>query len=124
MSKARPTSPHLTIYRPQISSVMSILHRMTGVGLFVSLSIFCWWEIILIFSNFDAAVIEYAYHPLAKLLAILTSFATCYHLCTGIRHLFWDSGKGFSIKQLHLSGWLAIITAALLFAAFWIIICK
>ncbi|WP_395476669.1 succinate dehydrogenase, cytochrome b556 subunit [Rickettsia endosymbiont of Pantilius tunicatus] len=114
----RPTSPHLTIYKPQISSTLSILHRMTGVALFFTVSILAWW---FIFSKFDSNYIQLANCCcIIKICLILTSFAWFYHLCNGIRHLFWDIGYGFSIKAVNLSGWSVVICSILFTILLWI----
>src|SRR5688572_27416951 len=88
----RPISPHLTIYKKQISSVLSIFHRLTGVALFIALSIAMWWFILLIFSRFDPYYMQMAKHGTVKLSLVLVSFAWFFHFCTGIRHLVWDTG--------------------------------
>ena len=58
IKKARPTSPHLSIYKPQISSVLSIGHRLSGIGLFVALAAFCWWFILWVFSKFESCYLD------------------------------------------------------------------
>ncbi len=91
----RPLSPHLQIYKPQSSSVLSILHRITGV--FLSLG-----SLLLAVWIFAAAYDERLYDSLGgffrsligTLALIAWSGAFYYHLCNGIRHLFWDAGKG------------------------------
>jgi len=118
----RPTSPHITIYRKQISSVLSILHRMTGIGLFAGLSIIVWYFIILVFSKFDAKYLLCMKCNIIKLPAIAICFAWFYHLCNGIRHLIWDSGYCFSIKAINLTGWLVIACSLAMTLALWLLI--
>ena len=118
--RSRPTSPHLSIYKPQISSVLSIGHRMTGVGLFFALSAIAWWFILWVFNKFDPCFIAILDNVFVKILLVLTSYAFFYHLCTGIRHLWWDTGRGFSIKSINLSGWLAVVMSFILTALFWL----
>lgn len=120
IKRSRPTSPHLSIYRKQISSVLSIGHRLSGAGLFFSLSIMTWWFILFVFSNFDSYYLELLESVFAKIILFLTSYAFFYHLCTGIRHLFWDTGIGFSIKAVNISGWIAVIASFILTGLFWI----
>ena len=104
----RPTSPHITIYRKQISSVLSIFHRLTGMALFFAISIVAWWFILWVFSKFDPHYIQLTKGNLLKVTLFLISFAGFYHLCTGIRHLIWDMGKCFSINSINITGWIAV----------------
>jgi succinate dehydrogenase / fumarate reductase, cytochrome b subunit len=115
----RPTSPHLNIYKKQISSVLSIFHRLTGIALFGGLSLGSWWFILWVFNKFDPALLHVSKYWLFKLAAITLSFSGFYHMATGIRHLMWDAGYGFSIKAIDLTGWLAIAFASLMTLIFW-----
>jgi len=110
----RPTSPHLTIYKKQISSVMSIFHRLTGIGLFFGFSILSWWMIIWVFSKFDHAIFNWINFLFVRIGLYLLISAFFYHLCNGIRHLFWDVGIGFSITMMHKTGWSVVIMTILL----------
>ncbi len=115
----RPTSPHLTIYKPQISTTLSITHRATGVVMFFALAILSWFVILFQFDGicdclktiFDPLYIKICLYPL--------SYAVIYHFCNGIRHLFWDVGLGFSIKAVNYTGWLVVILSIGLTIAFW-----
>lgn len=120
--KARPTSPHLSIYKPQISSVLSVGHRLSGIGLFFMISALSWWFILWVFSRFDPAYLEIFNNGFVKLLLVLTSYGFFYHLCTGIRHLIWDTGHGFSIAAINYSGWIAVIASVILTLIFWVFI--
>ncbi len=113
----RTTSPHLTIYKPQISSVLSIMHRMTGIGLFFALAILVWW---LILSKFDNSYLQLANSCIIKICLILVSFTWFYHLCNGIRHLFWDSGYCFSIKAINITGWCVVIASVVMTILLWV----
>lgn len=115
---ARPTSPHLTIYRFQISSVLSIFHRITGAFLFTTLSICTWIFILYVFGIIDLNYISDICTCLIKCVAYLIGCAFFYHISTGIRHLIWDCGYAMSKKALHISGWMAIsfaVIASILF---------
>ncbi len=121
MSKAgRPLSPHLTIYRWPISMTLSILHRLTGVALSGGLVILTIWLLAL---SHGAAV----YEPVAallgtlfgKLLLVAFSYAFFFHFCNGIRHLFWDVGKGFEMRQVVASAWSVVIASLALTLLFW-----
>ena len=120
--RARPLSPHLGIYKPQISSVLSIGHRISGVGLFVMSLFFTWYFICWVFNGFDESYGLIFDYGVVKLFLAITSYGFSYHLCTGIRHLFWDCGKGFSLCAVNMSGWFAVICSVLLTGVFWAII--
>ena len=115
----RPTSPHLTIYKKQISSVLSIFHRITGAGLFAGLSLLAWYFIILSFNKFDAEYMNLCKCNLLKIALVLISFSWFYHLCNGIRHLIWDSGYCFSIKAINLTGWFVVVCSIAITITFW-----
>lgn len=108
---ARPTSPHLTIYRPQISSVLSIFHRITGATLFCTLSIVTWMFILHVFGIMDLGYMSNICTCLLRASAYCIIFTFFYHISTGIRHLIWDCGHAMSKRGLHISGWIAISSA-------------
>ena len=121
MSKSgRPLSPHLTIYRWPITMTLSILHRLTGVALSGGLAILTIWLLAL---SLGAA----AYDPVAallgtligKLLLVAFSYAFFFHFCNGIRHLFWDVGKGFEMRQVVVSAWTVVAASLALTLLFW-----
>ena len=117
----RPLSPHLQIYRPQITSVLSIAHRAAGVALAAGLPLFVWW--LVAGAAGPAAyetVREFTGSAVGRLLLFLWSFALFYHLCNGIRHLFWDAGRGFDLPTARATGWLAAAVAAALTVAAWV----
>ncbi len=116
MSSAdRPVSPHLQIYKFQLTSVLSILHRFTGLGLAGGAAVLVAWLIAAAHgaAAFDAAQsIAGAWY--GRLLLFLWAFALFYHLCNGIRHLAWDAGLGFDLKTTYLSGWTVVVAAVVL----------
>ena len=120
-ARARPTSPHLSIYRWQIGSSSSILHRLTGIALGMGLLALCYWLISLAGGeqSYAAAAKLFASPPGLSLLVGWT-FAFSYHLLNGIRHLFWDLGYGFERTERHVSGWLAVLGAIVLTLVVWI----
>ena len=109
----RPLSPHLGIYRRQLTSVLSITHRATGIALSAGLVLLVYWLMSL------AAGPE-AYASAQALLGSLVgrvvmfafTVSLFYHLCNGIRHLFWDVGLGFELDSVYRSGY-AVVAAAL-----------
>ena len=119
----RPTSPHLSIYKKQISSVLSIFHRLSGIALFMGFSIIAWWMVIWIFSKFDPKVFGLVNNLIVRLGLYALSGAFFYHLCNGIRHLFWDMGYGYSIPAMHRSGWSVVVISIVLTILFWVVIC-
>ncbi len=118
-SKSRPISPHLSIYKPQISSMLSIGHRLSGVGLFFVLAAFCWWFTLWVFSKFEPCYLEIFDNSIVKIILIIASYAFFYHVSTGVRHLVWDTGRWFSISAINASGWGAIILSIILTVIFW-----
>ena len=117
----RPTSPHWTIYRWQIGSTLSILHRITGAALAVGLIALSYWLIAVAGGahSYAAAAALFA-SPIGILFLIGWTFAFSFHLLNGVRHLFWDAGRGFERSQRHISGWLAVAGATLLTLCIWV----
>ena len=114
----RPTSPHLSIYRPQISTVLSIMHRMTGVALFAGTALLVAWLWSIAYAPaFYSTLHDIIASPVGQLCLLGWTAAFYYHLCNGIRHLFWDIGKGFTLPVMTRSGW-AVIFATLFLTAF------
>ena len=117
----RPLSPHLTIYRWPITMTLSILHRITGVGMAVGLVIMALWLM-----NAAAGPEQYQYFRAAmggwvgKVLLIGWTFAFFLHLGNGIRHLVWDTGRGFEKSHANASAWFVIVLAVALTAGFWV----
>jgi len=116
----RPTSPHLTIYKPQISSVLSITHRLTGVALFVGSALVVAWLWAAAYAPaYYAEFHGYLASQWGQGLLIAWTAAFYFHLANGIRHLFWDIGKGFSILQMNFSGWLVLLFTVAATAGSW-----
>ncbi|MGB5209750.1 MAG: succinate dehydrogenase, cytochrome b556 subunit [Gammaproteobacteria bacterium] len=117
----RPLSPHLGIYRPQISSVLSILHRISGIFLGLGIFVFAYWLSALAGgADAYAAAVSLLGSGLGQLALFLWLLAFCYHLLNGIRHLVWDIGIGFEIQQVIRSGWAVLIGATVLALLIWI----
>jgi succinate dehydrogenase / fumarate reductase cytochrome b subunit len=116
----RPLSPHLQIYRPQITSVLSISHRFTGAALAAGLLLLVYWLAALAAGEaaYSAALGVLGSWPV-KIVLFLGVFAFFYHLCNGIRHLWWDTGRGFEIAQVNRSGWIVLAAAAALTLLAW-----
>lgn len=117
---SRPTSPHLGIYRFQISSVLSIMHRFTGLALVAGMvMIVAWLCIVAYVPGYYTSFYGFMSSRWGMLLLVGWTFSFYYHLSNGIRHLFWDIGRGFSVPQLHRSGWVVVFFAFALTAATW-----
>jgi succinate dehydrogenase / fumarate reductase cytochrome b subunit len=119
--KNRPLSPHIQIYKPQISSFTSILHRATGIFIYIGIVIICWSIIYYAYQAdiaIDGDVDEKNCHCstlyFIYAVALAWSFSLYYHLCNGIRHLFWDLGKGFNKNTANRNGFLVLITSTCL----------
>lgn len=118
----RPLSPHLQIYRPQITWVPSIMHRIAGVALAVGTLLLVAWLVGAATSDAAfAAVRGFIGSPIGYILMIGWTLALFFHLCNGIRHLAWDAGYGFELPSVHASGWTVVVAACVLTALAWII---
>jgi succinate dehydrogenase / fumarate reductase, cytochrome b subunit len=121
-TKARPLSPHLQVYRPQITSVMSISHRITGVALAAgTLLLVCWIGAAASGAEGYATVQGFIASWFGKVILFGWSFCLFYHLANGIRHLFWDAGKGFEIETMEMTGKLVIAASVVLTILAWAI---
>jgi succinate dehydrogenase / fumarate reductase cytochrome b subunit len=113
--RVRPLSPHLDIYRWQISNTLSILHRITGVGLALGLAALSYWLISLAGGEQTyGAAMRLFESPVGWLVLLGWTFSFLFHLLSGIRHLLWDAGYGFERTQRHASGWFAVLGALVL----------
>ena len=111
----RPLSPHLTVYKPQITSVLSIFHRITGAGLAVSTVLVVFWLASLAmgevtFKGYNV----FLNNPLILLILTASLWALWYLFCTGLRHLYWDMGYGYNLRSVAISGWVAVAGSFLL----------
>ena len=121
----RPLSPHLGIYKPQISSTLSIFHRISGVTNFLSMLALTWWVVGVAFESgniMQSCIWQFFSTIWGQMILMGLSFSIFLHFCTGVRHLFWDCGLGFEVKTMTITGWIAIITAITLTAITWLII--
>ena len=118
----RPLSPHLQVYRPQLTSMLSILHRATGIALAVGVLYLATWVIYAasnpkayaMFQGFNASI-------LGRVILGGWLFSAYYHLCNGIRHLFWDAGYGFDLKDAYRSGWAVVVVSLVATVLSWIV---
>lgn len=111
----RPLSPHLGIYRPQITSVLSILHRITGVAMALAVMLIAWWFLAAAtgpdyFALADGLLTSWVGH----LVLLGSLWAVWYHALNGVRHLWWDLGYGFDLPKVTLSGQVVLGASAVL----------
>ena len=123
MSRQRPLSPHLQIYKPQLTSLLSIFHRATGVVLSIGSVILVSWVVALslgetAYSSYSMIINSW----FGKLVLFGFTFGLFYHLSNGIRHLFWDAGYGYDLKVAYTSGTLVIISSLTLTIVTWFIV--
>lgn len=119
-TRERPLSPHLQVYRWQITMVMSILHRATGVALTIGAFGLAWWLLAMAAGGEQAAQATACLaSPLGKVALFGFSLALVYHLLNGIRHLLWDIGWGFEIPEVYRSGYAVAVLTVVLTAVIW-----
>ena len=121
-NRESPLSPDLQIYRPQLTSVLSITHRLTGVALSIGSPVLvCWLIAAAAGPSVYATLHGFLGSRLGLALLFGWTYALCFHLCNGIRHLFWDAGYGFELRTIYASGWTVVAASAMLTLAAWII---
>ncbi|TAN64302.1 MAG: succinate dehydrogenase, cytochrome b556 subunit [Magnetospirillum sp.] len=121
-TRNRPLSPHLQIYKMPFTAILSITHRATGVALAAGTVVLAYW---LASAAYGPVAYGHAQAVLGSMLGKLVLFgwtaALFYHLCNGIRHLFWDVGRGYEIAEAYKSGRIVVATSAVLTLLAWII---
>ena len=119
-SDPRPLSPHLQVYRWQLTSVMSILHRASGIALAVGAVLLVSWfgsaaDGPASFAKFQG----FLGSPIGLVVRFGCSVAFFYHLCNGIRHLWWDTGRGLELSGVYASGWTVLVATVVLTVIVW-----
>jgi succinate dehydrogenase / fumarate reductase cytochrome b subunit len=118
----RPLSPHIQIYRPQLTSVLSITHRLTGIALSAgSLLIATWLIAGAVGPACYMAVLGFMRSWIGLVLLFGLTFSIFFHLCNGIRHLFWDTARGFDLGTIYASGWAVVALSLVLTVGLWTI---
>lgn len=121
MQNNRPTSPHLQIYKWNICSFTSIMHRFTGIALYLSVVVISWYIVFFTYNydlvsagdNCDCPLWKtFEYLTVAAIVVVI--FSISYHLSNGVRHLFWDIGKGFEIERAKFTGYLTLVMTFLI----------
>jgi len=113
MSNAnRPLSPHIQVYQPQITSVLSITHRITGVALAAGSLLFTYWIVAATYGPEAFAHAQTLFGSwFGQLVLWGLVFSLYFHLGNGVRHLGWDIGWGYELDKVRLSGWMTLIFA-------------
>jgi succinate dehydrogenase / fumarate reductase cytochrome b subunit len=120
--RPRPRSPNIQIYRPQLTSVLSIVHRLTGITLSAGAVVLVIWLVAgaagpQTYAFVHAAIASW----FGQVILFGATFAFFLHLCGGIRHLVWDTVHGFKLRSIYISGWLAVAASIVLTVAAWVI---
>jgi succinate dehydrogenase / fumarate reductase, cytochrome b subunit len=116
----RPLSPHLQVYRPQLTSMLSILHRLTGIALSAGTLLLVYW-LYAAASGPDAfaGLQGFIGSIIGRLILFGWTLALFYHLCNGMRHLAWDTGWGFELPTAYTTGRIVVVAALVLTIAAW-----
>ncbi|MCF6320428.1 MAG: succinate dehydrogenase, cytochrome b556 subunit [Rhizobiaceae bacterium] len=117
----RPLSPHLTIYKPPVTMVVSIIHRITGAGLYFGILLIAWWLVAAasgeVYFNYATAFMNSIF---GHLILFGFTWALIQHLLGGIKHLFWEMGYGFEKESSKKIAWATLAGSALLTIAIWL----
>ena len=106
----RPMSPHLQVYRPQLTSVLSIMNRLTGIAISAGTLMLVWWLVAASEGPKAYAHVQwFASSVLGILVLVGWVFSLCYHTFAGLRHLAWDAGYGYDLAAVHRSGRLTVV---------------
>ena len=122
----RPLSPHLQVYRPQLTSILSILHRITGVVIWAGAVMMTYWIASATYGPEAFARAQWFLGSwFGRLVLLGLTGASFYHLANGIRHLAWDIGWGYEMDKLNISGWAVLIftgvmTVLTFLAGYWV----
>ena len=120
--RPRPLSPNVQIYRPQLTSVLSVLNRITGIVLSLGAVALVVWLLAAAAGPEDFSVVQNAIATWAGQIVLFGfTFAFFLHLCGGIRHLVWDTVHGFELRSIYISGWVVVLTSVALTLAAWVI---
>ena len=128
-TRVRPRSPDVQIYRPQLTSVLSFTHRVTGVWLSIgSVLLVAWLAAVAAGGDTYAAVDGFLRSWIGIVLLLGWTFALFFHLCNGIRHLGWDLDvglgpglSGFELRSIYLSGWTVVVVSLILTVVTWML---
>ncbi len=118
----RPLSPHVQIYRPQLTSVLSFGHRLSGIFLSIGAVLLVVWLLAAATASASFVYLNaWLGAPLGLVLLFIWTLALFFHLCNGIRHLLWDAVIGFKLKAIYLSGWIVVFSSLGLTILTWVL---
>lgn len=118
--RTRPLSPNIQIYRPQLTSVLSIANRITGVVLSIcAVALVIWLIAVASGPQTYSTAHVFVRTWVGQLLLLCCTFSFFFHLCGGIRHLAWDAGYGFELRTIYVSGWTVLAMSAALTLITW-----
>ena len=119
----RPISPHLSIYKLEITMVMSIVHRITGSALYFGTLLLAAWLVSAAMGPREFALVNSLFaHPLGLLVLFGYTWALIHHMLGGVRHLIWDTGQGLDIKSADGLAWLSIIASVITTLVVWAVV--
>ena len=120
--RPRPLAPNVQIYLPQLTSVLSILNRITGVALSVGAIVLVIWLLAAARGPRTYAVVQGAIASwIGQVVLFGTTFAFFLHFCGGIRHLVWDTVHGFELRSIYISGWAVVTASVVLTVVAWVV---
>ena len=118
----RPLSPHLQIYRPMLTMMMSVAHRITGASLAVGFGLLAWWLVAIAAGPEPYAQVSSFFGSIfGRMLLFLFSWALIHHMLGGIRHLIWDTGHGLDKVSIEIFAWATIIGSTALTVLLWVV---
>ena len=122
MGAERPLSPHLQIYRPMLTMMMSIAHRVSGASLAIGFLLLAWWLLAISLGPEPYAQVSSFFGSIAgRTLLFLFSWALIHHMLGGIRHLIWDTGHGLDKVSIEIFAWATIIGSTTLTVLLWVV---
>jgi succinate dehydrogenase / fumarate reductase, cytochrome b subunit len=120
-TRPRPLSPNVQIYRPQLTSVLSILNRITGILLSACAVVLVVWLVAAAWGPQTYAPVQAAISSrIGRIFLFGATFGFFLHLCGGIRHLVWDTVHGFELRSIYISGWAVVAASMVLTVASWV----
>lgn len=120
-TRPRPLSANIQIYRPQLTSVLSILNRITGILLSACAVVLVVWLVAAAWGPQAYAAVQATIASwIGRIVLFGATFAFFLHLCGGIRHLVWDTVQGFELRTIYISGWAVVTASVVLTAAAWV----
>jgi succinate dehydrogenase / fumarate reductase cytochrome b subunit len=119
---SRPLSPHLQVWRWPVAMAVSITHRVTGVGLGIGTLLLTWWLVAAATSDGAFAFIQwFLATPIGLFCLFCWTLSLLLHLCSGIRHLFWDAGYGFEPRAYRLNSWIVYVVGIAATLLIWVV---